>query len=97
MASADAAFNQADANRDGRVDLGEFRNFVGKSILVLIDINESHHNHCRFFLQDKILVLVVLVPVMALVLVMVPVLAMELVHHHSNHHRTELVLVQVLA
>ncbi len=27
---ADAAFQQADANQDGRVDLGEFRNFVGK-------------------------------------------------------------------
>ena len=30
---ADAAFQQADANNDGRVDLGEFRNFVGKSLL----------------------------------------------------------------
>jgi hypothetical protein len=27
---ADAAFQQADTNQDGRVDLGEFRNFVGK-------------------------------------------------------------------
>ena len=30
---ADAAFQQADANQDGRVDLGEFRNFVGKVFL----------------------------------------------------------------
>jgi Ca2+-binding EF-hand superfamily protein len=29
---ANYAFQQADANQDGRVDLGEFRNFVGKSI-----------------------------------------------------------------
>jgi Ca2+-binding EF-hand superfamily protein len=27
---ADSAFQQADANNDGRVDLGEFRNFVGQ-------------------------------------------------------------------
>ena len=27
----DGAFQQADANRDGRVDLGEFRSFLGKS------------------------------------------------------------------
>ena len=26
---ADGAFQQADANSDGRVDLGEFRNFLG--------------------------------------------------------------------
>lgn len=27
---ADAAFNAADTNNDGRVDLGEFRSFIGK-------------------------------------------------------------------
>jgi hypothetical protein len=27
---ADAIFQQVDANSDGRVDLGEFRNFLGK-------------------------------------------------------------------
>ncbi len=27
---AEAAFQQADANSDGRVDLGEFRNFLGE-------------------------------------------------------------------
>jgi hypothetical protein len=27
---ADAVFQQVDANSDGRVDLGEFRNFLGK-------------------------------------------------------------------
>jgi hypothetical protein len=30
--TADSVFNQVDANRDGRVDLGEFRNFVGQNI-----------------------------------------------------------------
>jgi len=29
---ADAAFNSADINRDGRVDLNEFRSFIGKPI-----------------------------------------------------------------
>jgi len=28
---ADAVFNQADLNKDGRVDLGEFRNFLGQA------------------------------------------------------------------
>lgn len=28
--SAESAFNQADANNDGRVDLNEFRNFLGR-------------------------------------------------------------------
>lgn len=42
---ADAAFQQADANNDGRVDLSEFRNFVGKLLLscfagILIEIIE---------------------------------------------------------
>ena len=27
----DAAFQQADANSDGRIDLNEFRNFLGKN------------------------------------------------------------------
>ena len=35
---ADAAFNSADVNRDGRVDLGEFRSFLGKSILFVSDL-----------------------------------------------------------
>ena len=26
----DTAFQQADSNRDGRLDLGEFRNFLGR-------------------------------------------------------------------
>jgi hypothetical protein len=30
--AADAAFSQADINRDGRVDLGEFRQFLGQNI-----------------------------------------------------------------
>jgi hypothetical protein len=32
---ADAAFNAADANSDGRVDLGEFRNFLGMSFFFI--------------------------------------------------------------
>ena len=28
--NADAVFQQADVNQDGRIDLGEFRNFLGK-------------------------------------------------------------------
>ena len=32
---ADAAFQQADANRDGRLDINEFRNFLGKYLLVI--------------------------------------------------------------
>jgi hypothetical protein len=35
---ADAAFQQADANRDGRVDLGEFRSFLGKTIFFIMNI-----------------------------------------------------------
>jgi len=31
---ASAAFQQADTNNDGRVDLNEFRNFVGKIISI---------------------------------------------------------------
>jgi Ca2+-binding EF-hand superfamily protein len=27
---ADGAFQQADANQDGRIDLNEFRNFLGR-------------------------------------------------------------------
>ncbi|CAF4917345.1 unnamed protein product, partial [Rotaria sp. Silwood2] len=29
--AADAIFNQADLNQDGRVDLGEFRNYLGQN------------------------------------------------------------------
>ncbi|CAF5027601.1 unnamed protein product, partial [Rotaria sp. Silwood1] len=32
MSASDAVFNQIDANQDGRVDLGEFRNFVGQNL-----------------------------------------------------------------
>ena len=35
-ASANDAFQQADINNDGRVDLDEFRSFLGKSIVFLI-------------------------------------------------------------
>jgi len=51
---ADAAFNQADINSDGRVDLGEFRQFLGKSfncnVCICID-----NNYYSF--KDKTLVL----------------------------------------
>ncbi|CAF3406455.1 unnamed protein product, partial [Rotaria socialis] len=29
---ADSAFQQADANGDGRVDINEFRNFLGQNL-----------------------------------------------------------------
>ena len=32
-AGGDSAFQQADSNRDGRIDLGEFRNFLGRFLL----------------------------------------------------------------
>ncbi|CAF3843533.1 unnamed protein product [Rotaria sp. Silwood1] len=32
MSAADVVFNQVDFNRDGRVDLGEFRNFSGQNL-----------------------------------------------------------------
>ena len=46
---ADAAFNAADVNSDGRVDLGEFRNFVGRfSFQSLLVITNDY-----YYFQDK--------------------------------------------
>jgi len=42
----EAAFNSADLNQDGRVDLGEFRNFLGKSIFFSIIVYVSINNNC---------------------------------------------------
>jgi hypothetical protein len=39
---ADAAFNAADTNSDGQLDLGEFSNFVGMSIIFFHSCLNSH-------------------------------------------------------
>jgi hypothetical protein len=44
--SVEAAFNAADANRDGRVDINEFRSFIGKSIFLSIIACVSINNNC---------------------------------------------------
>jgi hypothetical protein len=43
---ADAAFNSADINRDGRVDLNEFRSFIGKPIFFQSLCFVSINNNC---------------------------------------------------
>ena len=36
-AVADSEFQQADSNSDGRLDIGEFRRFIGKATLLVLD------------------------------------------------------------
>ena len=36
-AVADSEFQQADINSDGRLDIGEFRRFIGKVTLLVLD------------------------------------------------------------
>ena len=87
---ADAAFQQADSNRDGRVDIGEFRNFLGKPLR----LSESSRAS-RVSLQDKTSAVVQLAarhrsnrarmvpePVSALVQAATK-------HRHSNHRLVE--------
>lgn len=91
-AGADSAFSQADSNQDGRVDLNEFRNFIGKLFkfwcMYIID-------NKYYYLKDK-----TLVPVEALVTVQ-PLVSVEQVlqatnHLHSNHQAPDLVVLLVV-